>query len=178
MIPNHFNHTTNINNLWTRSYQKIKPLNTTKIISFRFGFVPWPTFFVSVCLLPWQFPILGLRGARYVTQPVIMVTNKFYFFKKKLLRSLYGKFHEKAHSPQSPGRHLSESHWPPASAYFTQLCSSWLADLWVMDTVTATISRGLYWLCFLMLGSLLWIWSINLNKRPARCWMSEEVEST
>lgn len=80
MIPNHFNHTTNINNLWTRSYQKIKPLNTTKIISLRFGFVPLPTFLVSVCLLPWQFPILGLRGARYVTQPVIMVTNKFFYF--------------------------------------------------------------------------------------------------
>lgn len=74
---------------------------------------------------------------------------------------------------------ISESHSPPASVYFSfQLCYSRLANLRVMDMVTATISRGLYWLCFPMLGSLTCIWSINYNKRPAWCWMSDEVKST
>lgn len=37
-VPNHLNHTADVNNLWIKNYQKITPHNTAEIIWFSFGF--------------------------------------------------------------------------------------------------------------------------------------------
>lgn len=52
MVPNHFNHTGNVNSLWIKIYQKVAPHNTTEINSFRLGSAPFPAFLASVYLLP------------------------------------------------------------------------------------------------------------------------------
>lgn len=73
----------------------------------------------------------------------------------------------------------SESHSPPVSAYVAQLllvltgqtCEWWTQWQQLSAGVRIDFDSS-------VLGSLLRIWSISLNKRPAWCWMSDEVRST
>lgn len=72
----------------------------------------------------------------------------------------------------------SESHSPPVSAYVAQLLLVLTGQTYEWWTQWQQLSAGVR-IDFdsSVLGSRLWVWSINLNKRPAWCWMSDEVIS-
>lgn len=133
----------------------------------RFGFAPRPTFFGKLCVCyhntfswrPKGYKICHMSSRLDMIIDYVMVwfrphhSSRFGVWMQLVLKSLVKV------AVSSEGALLLSPvrlEWKPFTTCLGLCCAAFVSldrpDLWVMDTVTAAISRGSYWLWFLSAG--------------------------